>query len=154
MHGRGDSLVEEVPDSQVVAPFASSCGACHFCRTGLQTSCEKGSFWDALPQDGGQTQAIRVPLGDGTLVTLPAAADSASMPSLLAISDVLGAGSHASPCRARLPDRSGGAPPRRRHRAGRAGPSTGDATEVVRTHDGSARSVVERLIDWCSRVCG
>lgn len=80
----------------VVAPFAYSCGTCQFCRAGLQTSCEKGSFWDALPQEGGQAEAIRVPLADGTLFKLPVAPDSALMPSLLTISDVLGTGYHAA----------------------------------------------------------
>ena len=57
----------------VVAPFAFSDGTCAYCREGLQTSCVHGGFWDDAPIDGGQAEAIRVPLADGTLVKLPAA---------------------------------------------------------------------------------
>ncbi len=80
----------------VVAPFAFSCGRCQFCRAGLQTSCELGSFWDMLPDEGGQAEAVRVPLADGTLFKLPVAEDSELMPSLLTISDVFGTGYHAA----------------------------------------------------------
>jgi len=80
----------------VVAPFAFSCGTCEFCRAGLQTSCVRGGFWDGLPGEGGQAEAIRVPLADGTLARLPVAEDSALMPSLLTLSDVLGTGYHAA----------------------------------------------------------
>jgi threonine dehydrogenase-like Zn-dependent dehydrogenase len=80
----------------VVAPFAISDGTCEFCREGLQTSCVHGTFWDTEPLEGGQAEAVRVPFADGTLVTLPVAADSALMPSLLTLSDVLGTGYHAA----------------------------------------------------------
>ena len=80
----------------VVAPFAYSDGTCRFCRAGLQTSCEHGGFWDGLPGEGGQAEAIRVPLADGTPFRLPVDADSALIPSLLTISDVFGTGHHAA----------------------------------------------------------
>jgi D-arabinose 1-dehydrogenase-like Zn-dependent alcohol dehydrogenase len=80
----------------VVAPFAFSDGTCQFCRAGLQTSCEHGGFWDMLPHEGGQAEAIRVPLADGTLFKLPGTPDPALIPSLLTISDVLGTGYHAA----------------------------------------------------------
>jgi len=82
----------------VVAPFATSDGTCEFCRAGLHTSCvhPKADFWDGEPDEGGQAEAIRVPLADGTLVKLPVAADSALIPSLLTLSDVLGTGYHAA----------------------------------------------------------
>jgi len=80
----------------VVAPFAYSDGTCQFCRAGLQTSCEHGGFWDGLPTEGGQTEAVRVPLADGTLVKLPTDADPALLPSLLTLSDVYGTGYHAA----------------------------------------------------------
>ncbi len=80
----------------VVAPFAYSDGTCQFCRAGLHTSCEHGGFWDGLPTQGGQTEAVRVPLADGTLYRLPVAADSALVPSLLTLSDVYGTGYHAA----------------------------------------------------------
>lgn len=80
----------------VVAPFAISDGTCEYCREGLQTSCVHGSFWDTLPNEGGQAEAARVPWADGTLVKLPVAVDSALIPSLLTLSDVLGTGYHAA----------------------------------------------------------
>ncbi|MFF0248785.1 alcohol dehydrogenase catalytic domain-containing protein [Streptosporangium sandarakinum] len=82
----------------VVAPFAISDGTCEFCREGLHTSCThpQAGFWDSEPGEGGQAEAVRVPLADGTLVKLPVAADSALMPSLLTLSDVFGTGYHAA----------------------------------------------------------
>ncbi|MFI6517947.1 zinc-binding dehydrogenase [Spirillospora sp. NPDC050679] len=82
----------------VVAPFAVSDGTCRFCREGLHTSCDspQAAFWDGLADEGGQADAVRVPLADGTLVKLPVAADSALMPSLLTLADVLGTGHHAA----------------------------------------------------------
>ncbi len=80
----------------VVAPFMISCGHCVFCREGLFTSCRRGNFWDGEPLEGGQAEAARVPLADGTLVKLDVAADSALIPSLLTLSDVLGTGYHAA----------------------------------------------------------
>jgi threonine dehydrogenase-like Zn-dependent dehydrogenase len=82
----------------VVAPFAISCGTCEFCCAGLHTSCAhpEADFWDGEAVEGGQAEAVRVPLADGTLVKLPVAADSALVPSLLTLSDVLGTGYHAA----------------------------------------------------------
>src|SRR3954471_14647778 len=80
----------------VVSPFAVSDGTCEFCREGLHTSCAHGAFWDGIPDEGAQAEAIRVPFADGTLVKLPVAADSALMPSLLTLSDVFGTGYHAA----------------------------------------------------------
>ncbi|MFF1555764.1 zinc-binding dehydrogenase [Rhodococcus erythropolis] len=99
-------VVEEVgPDvatlkkgDLVVSPFAISDNTCEFCRENLQTSCShpEANFWDGIEDEGAQAEAIRVPLADGTLVKLPVAADSALIPSLLTLSDVLGTGYHAA----------------------------------------------------------
>jgi threonine dehydrogenase-like Zn-dependent dehydrogenase len=80
----------------VVSPFAVSDGTCEFCHEGLHTSCAHGAFWDGIPDEGAQAEAIRVPLADGTLVKLPVAADSALIPSLVTLSDVFGTGYHAA----------------------------------------------------------
>jgi threonine dehydrogenase-like Zn-dependent dehydrogenase len=79
----------------VVAPFAYSDGTCAFCREGLHTSGVHGGYRAAGDVNGGQGEAVRVPLADGTLVKLPVGADSALMPSLLTLTDVLGTGYHA-----------------------------------------------------------
>jgi threonine dehydrogenase-like Zn-dependent dehydrogenase len=80
----------------VVAPFAWSDGTCEFCQHGLQTSCVHGGFWGGTKLDGGQGEAVRVPLADGTLVALPAGRDDALVNSLLTLSDVMGTGHHAA----------------------------------------------------------
>src|SRR5438067_2192730 len=80
----------------VVAPFAYSDGTCVFCHEGLQTSCIHGGFWARDGIDGGQGEAVRVPLADGTLVVLPVGEDDVLMPSLLTLSDVMGTGHHAA----------------------------------------------------------
>lgn len=82
----------------VVAPFAISDNTCAFCREGLHTSCAhpQANFWDGEKEEGGQAEAVRVPLADGTLVKLPVVADSALIPSLLTLSDVFGTGYHAA----------------------------------------------------------
>src|SRR3954449_2567080 len=80
----------------VVAPFAWSDGTCEFCRQGLQTSCLHGGWWGGTKLDGGQGEAVRVPQADGTVVALPVGPDDALMPSLLALTDVMGTGHHAA----------------------------------------------------------
>jgi threonine dehydrogenase-like Zn-dependent dehydrogenase len=80
----------------VVAPFAWSDGTCVFCQEHLQTSCLHGGFWGGTDLDGGQGEAVRVPLADGTLVALPHGVEAELMPSLLTLSDVMGTGHHAA----------------------------------------------------------
>lgn len=80
----------------VIAPFAWSDGTCDFCREGLQTSCRHGGFWNAGDVAGGQAEAVRVPLADGTLVAVPVEETSPLIPSLLTLSDVYGTGYHAA----------------------------------------------------------
>ncbi|MFG3585768.1 zinc-binding dehydrogenase [Streptomyces sp. NPDC047990] len=80
----------------VVSPWAVSDNTCAFCREGLHTSCAhpQANFWDEVADEGGQAEAIRVPLADGTLVKLPVAADPTLIPSLLTLSDVFATGYH------------------------------------------------------------
>ncbi len=82
----------------VVSPFAISDNTCEYCREKLHTSCShhEAGFWDTIPDEGGQAEAVRVPLADGTLVKLPVAAESSLIPSLLTLADVLGTGYHAA----------------------------------------------------------
>ncbi len=83
----------------VIAPFAWSCGHCEFCQAGLQTSCLNGGFWGAGDIGGGQAEAIRVPLADGTLVKVPgvdADTDDSLLASMLTLCDVYGTGWHAA----------------------------------------------------------
>ncbi|MGR3871346.1 zinc-binding dehydrogenase [Streptomyces graminifolii] len=82
------------PGDLVVAPFTYSDNTCDYCAKGLQISCRNGGRYGFDGVDGGQGEAVRVPYADGTLVALPVAADSALIPSLLALSDVLTTGHH------------------------------------------------------------
>lgn len=85
------------PGDLVVMPFAYSDGTCSFCQDGLNTSCVHGGFFGVGgPADGAQAEALRVPQADGTLFVLPAGKDTALMPSLLTLSDVMGTGHHAA----------------------------------------------------------
>lgn len=71
----------------VVGSFATSDNTCPHCRHGFQSSCEQREF-----MTGAQAPLARVPLADGTLVALDSAPDADLLPSLLAVSDVLGTG--------------------------------------------------------------
>lgn len=62
------------PGQRVIAPFAFSDGTCDYCSRGLHTSCRTGGYWGGR-NDGGQSEAVRAPLADGTLVPLPEDAD-------------------------------------------------------------------------------
>lgn len=92
----GSEVVTVKKGDLVVAPFAYSDGTCQFCQAGLQTSCEHGGFWAREGVDGGQGEAARIPLADGTLVKLPVEPDSDLMADLLTLSDVYGTGWHAA----------------------------------------------------------
>jgi threonine dehydrogenase-like Zn-dependent dehydrogenase len=78
----------------VIMPFAWSDGTCEFCAKGLQTACVHGGFFGNAEVAGAQAEAVRIPLADGTLFSLPVAKDDALMASLLTLSDVMGTGHH------------------------------------------------------------
>jgi threonine dehydrogenase-like Zn-dependent dehydrogenase len=85
----------------VIAPFMYSDNTCPHCEFGIQSACSAGGFWglpdrDGLPVDGGQGEYVRVPLADGTLVATRETPDAAMVPSMLALSDVMGTGWHAA----------------------------------------------------------
>jgi threonine dehydrogenase-like Zn-dependent dehydrogenase len=83
----------------VISPFAFSDGTCPHCRHGITTACVHGGFFPTGNGDGGQGEAVRVPLADGTLVGVPGSGHSdETMASLLALSDVMGTGEHAAVC--------------------------------------------------------
>src|SRR3954469_17916586 len=82
----------------VIAPFAFSDGSCPNCRNGITTSCMNGGFFP-MNGDGGQGEAVRVPLADTTLVAVPGSGHSDEMMrSLLTLSDVMATGHHAAVC--------------------------------------------------------
>jgi threonine dehydrogenase-like Zn-dependent dehydrogenase len=84
----------------VIAPFAFSDGSCPNCQNGVTTACMNGGFFP-MNGDGGQGEAVRVPLADSTLVAVPGTGHSDGMlRSFLALSDVMGTGHHAAVCAA------------------------------------------------------
>jgi threonine dehydrogenase-like Zn-dependent dehydrogenase len=94
----GADVVEIRKGDLVIAPFAFSDGTCPHCRHGITSACVAGGFF---PQngDGGQGEAVRVPLADGTLVPVPGSNHSDEMMrSLLTLSDVMATGHHAAVC--------------------------------------------------------
>ncbi|ARJ05660.1 IMP dehydrogenase [Cnuibacter physcomitrellae] len=86
----------------VIAPFAFSDGTCPNCAFGFPSSCIHGGVWggrdaEGFRADGGQGELVRAPLADGTLVVVPGGMPSEELlPSLLALSDVMGTGHHAA----------------------------------------------------------
>jgi threonine dehydrogenase-like Zn-dependent dehydrogenase len=73
----------------VVGSFFASDNTCEICLAGYQTHCIHRQPGAAT---GGQSEYLRVPLADGTLVPTPGQPDPDLVPSLLAASDVLGTG--------------------------------------------------------------
>ena len=87
----------------VISPFAFSDGTCPHCRHGITSACANGGFFP-MNGDGGQGEAVRVPLADGTLVSVAGNGHSdETMRSLLTLSDVMTTGHHAAVC-ARVTD--------------------------------------------------
>ena len=82
------SQVRNVKKGQfVIGSFFFSDNTCPHCRHGYQPSCVSGE--GVL---GAQAPLLRVKLADGTLVATPEVPSAEMIPSLLAISDVLGTG--------------------------------------------------------------
>jgi threonine dehydrogenase-like Zn-dependent dehydrogenase len=82
----------------VIAPFAFSDGTCPHCLHGITSACVAGGFFPSNG-DGGQGEAVRVPLADGSLVKVPGSGHSDEMLiSLLTLSDVMATGHHAAVC--------------------------------------------------------
>lgn len=71
----------------VIGSFFASDNSCAICRHGYQTSCLHKE-----PVSGAQAPMLRVPLADGTLVATPDVPSADMIPSLLALSDVMGTG--------------------------------------------------------------
>lgn len=99
----GSDVAKVRVGDRVVAPFVFSDGTCFFCEKGLQSSCEHGGifgspFWGEHAGgevEGGQSEFIRVPEADGTLVVIPEAlADAAHDLAVLPLGDVFSTGYH------------------------------------------------------------
>ena len=71
----------------VIGSFFASDTTCPHCRRGYQSSCQH-----VTPVGGAQAPRLRVPLADGTLVATRDTPDAGHIPSMLALSDVMGTG--------------------------------------------------------------
>jgi threonine dehydrogenase-like Zn-dependent dehydrogenase len=81
----------------VVAPFTYCDGTCANCRAGWPSNCLHGGSFGNHGIDGGQGEAVRAPLADPTLVTVPGSGYAEDMlRSLLTLSDVMCTGQHAA----------------------------------------------------------
>jgi threonine dehydrogenase-like Zn-dependent dehydrogenase len=99
----GSAVTTLAAGDLVIAPFLVSCGNCPQCRNGVTVACEHLAHWggtdeNGLPVDGGQGEAVRVPLAESTLVKVPGITepDDALRASLLTLSDVMATGHHAA----------------------------------------------------------
>jgi threonine dehydrogenase-like Zn-dependent dehydrogenase len=83
----GDAVVTVKPGQFVIGSFFASDNTCPNCQAGYQTSCQQMER-----VTGAQAPILRVPLADGTLVATPEVPPEDLIPSLLALSDVMGTG--------------------------------------------------------------
>ncbi|WP_062289465.1 zinc-dependent alcohol dehydrogenase family protein [Demequina phytophila] len=85
----GDAVATVKVGDFVIGSFFASDNTCEICRSGYQTHCPHR---EAAAPGGAQSELLRVPLADGTLVATPTTPEPDLIPSLLAASDVLGTG--------------------------------------------------------------
>src|SRR6266700_3753771 len=83
----GSAVTSVKPGQFVIGSFFASDNTCPNCQAGYQTSCQNREFVTTA-----QARILRVPLADGTLVATPELPSEDLVPSLLALSDVMGTG--------------------------------------------------------------
>ena len=95
---QADRAVQGIyPGDLVVALFIYSDMSCPHCLNGSTISCIAGGNFGDGQIDGGQGEAVRVPLAGSTLVPVPGSEHpDETLRSLLALSDVMSTGHHAA----------------------------------------------------------
>src|SRR5881409_3197401 len=83
----GSAVTSVKPGQFVIGSFFASDNTCPHCQAGYQSSCQHKEFVSTA-----QAPMLRVPLADGTLVGTPDVPSDDLIPSLLALSDVMGTG--------------------------------------------------------------
>jgi threonine dehydrogenase-like Zn-dependent dehydrogenase len=83
----GSAVVSIKPGQFVIGSFFASDNTCPNCRAGYQSGCQHAEFVGTA-----QAPFLRVPLADGTLVATADVPPDEMIPSLLALSDVMGTG--------------------------------------------------------------
>jgi alcohol dehydrogenase len=60
---------------RVFAPFSTNCGTCFYCQRGLTSRCTSGQLFgwvqNGIGLEGCQSEFVRIPLADATLMKLP-----------------------------------------------------------------------------------
>lgn len=87
----GSEVTSVKPGQFVVGSFATSDNTCANCRNGWQSSCLRREFMSTC-----QADYVRIPNAQGTLVATVDYPDEEFLPSLLAVSDVMGTGWYAA----------------------------------------------------------
>jgi threonine dehydrogenase-like Zn-dependent dehydrogenase len=92
------------PGDRVISPFAFCDGTCFFCGHGMHCNCEAGGIFGFAPMwkpehgaeiQGCQSELVRVPMADGTLVpVIEALASGEDDAKLLPLADVFSTGYH------------------------------------------------------------
>ena len=81
----------------VVAPFVFCDGTCPNCQAGVTSQCVHAYIPGSGGRDGGQSEAVRVPMASSSLVPVPGSGHSDEiLRSLLTLSDVMCTGHHAA----------------------------------------------------------
>jgi threonine dehydrogenase-like Zn-dependent dehydrogenase len=83
----GSEVTSVKPGQFVIGSFFASDGTCPNCRNGFHTSCLHREL-----MSGCQSEVVRVPMADGSLVALADQPEDSQIPDLLALSDVMGTG--------------------------------------------------------------
>jgi threonine dehydrogenase-like Zn-dependent dehydrogenase len=92
----GDDVKNVKVGDLTVGPFFWCDGTCPQCKKGMSSACLNGGSWGTKGTTGCQAEQLRVPFADANLFTIPKGTDEKLMPSLLALSDVMGTGHHAA----------------------------------------------------------
>jgi threonine dehydrogenase-like Zn-dependent dehydrogenase len=87
----GDAVTSIQPGQFVVGGFYASDNTCPHCRNGMHFFCNQRTGFA-----GCQSELIRIPLADGTVLATPEQPAKDLIPSLLALSDVMATGWHAA----------------------------------------------------------
>ncbi|MEU0029627.1 zinc-dependent alcohol dehydrogenase family protein [Streptomyces sp. NPDC006335] len=87
----GSEVTHVKPGQFVVGSFATSDNTCVNCRNGWQSNCLHREFMTTC-----QADYVRIPNAHGTLVATDEQPDAEAVPSLLAVSDVMGTGWYAA----------------------------------------------------------
>ena len=77
----------------VMSPFTTSCGQCFYCVRGLTCRCVNSQLFGWVENgsglQGGQSEYVRVPMADGTLVKIP---EGVTVDEALMMGDILSTG--------------------------------------------------------------